>query len=193
MEKTTIAILIISILALGLFAGFLGLSDKAADDNESDKKPADTQNSPYAEAFVFSLLDGGVKNTSEYSGKIVLLDFMGVNCRPCQSMMRVLKDLSENYKDQIEIVSIDVWIALGETPELLREFVDYYKENGVDLDWTFGYDDPSGTLFTKYASSGIPLVLVIDKDGNIYYTKEGYLDGSSDYAVLAEKIDNLIG
>jgi len=186
-------ILVISILVLGSFAGFLGFSDKAADDNEPDEKPADTHNSSYTEAFVFSLLDGGEKNTSEYSGKIVVLDFMGANCGPCQSMMLVLRDISEHYKDQIEIVSIDVWIVLGETPELLREFVDYYKENGVDLDWTFGYDDASGTLFTKYAGNGVPLVLVLDKDGNIYYTKEGYLDGYSDYDILAEKIDDLIG
>ena len=131
---------------------------------------------------------------SEYSGKIVLLDFMGAYCVPCQMMMLVLKNISENYKDKVEIVSIDVWITLGETPQLLQEFVNYYKDNNVDLDWTFGYDDPSGTLYNKYAyTKGVPLIYILDENGNIYYTKNGYIDGTSDYNELSGKLDELIG
>lgn len=190
MEKTTVLLLIVLILIFGLFAGFLGVSNMNTDDNESSK---DDNNSFYAESFVFSLLGGGKKNTSEYSGKIVLLDFMGVNCGPCQDMMFVLKQISENYKGKIEIVSINVWIVLGETPQLLQDFVDYYKEYNVDLDWTFGYDDSSGTLYYRYASKGVPLIHILDENGNIYYTKNGYLDGYSDYNELSKKIDELIG
>lgn len=163
---------VLLVLLTSLFAGCL---------NDSSDK-----NMEYGEDFEFTTVDGSRKHLSDYQGKIVILDFMGVNCGPCRDMMSVLKQLSLDYPE-VEIVSIDVSIVPGETPTLLREFVDYYS-----YDWTFGFDDNSGTLYYKYASGGVPLIHILDKNGNIYYTKNGYLDGYTDYLMLAEKIDELL-
>ena len=102
-------------------------------------------------------------------------------------MMNVLRQLHLNYPE-LEMVSIDVWIVFGETPELLQNFVD-----SNNYDWAFGYDDASGTLYMEYiGQQGIPLIILLDENGNIYYTKPGYLNGYTDYTMLSEKIEELI-
>ena len=147
----------------------------------------ESTNDSNAEDFEFTLLDGTKKRLSDYRGEYVLVDFFGVNCEPCQYQMLVLTQIYEDYT-QIEIISIDVWIALGETPASVEQFVSSAKEYGVYLNWTFGVDDTAGTLFNKYASNGVPMLYLFDKNGNIYYSKAGY----TEYSELAGKIDELI-
>ena len=166
---------VLLVLLTSLFAGCL---------NDSSDK-----NMEYGADFQFTLLNGEKKSMSDYKGKIVLLDFMGANCGPCQLQIYVLEQLYDEYKnDGLEIVSIDVWIISGETIDIMHQFIQAFQQQGLDLDWLFGVDDTSGTLYYKYADSGVPMLYLLDKNGNIYYTKAGY----TEYSVLAGKIDELL-
>ena len=141
------------------------------------------------ESFEFYLLDGSKVNIAKYRGKIVLIDFFGVYCQPCQYQMLELKQIYDEYKNKnVEIISIDVWIAAGETPELVESFISTYKQENIDLDWVFGVDDSSGTLLNKYANSGVPMLYLLDENGNIYYSKASY----TEYSILADKLDDLL-
>lgn len=105
--------------------------------------------------------------------------------------MLVLDEINQEYEDKdFEIISIDVWIVLGETADLVEDFIQQYANFGepVYLDWVFGVDDSSGTLYFKYAESGVPMLYILDKNGNIYYSKAGY----TDYSTLKNKIDELL-
>jgi len=64
----------------------------------------------------------------------------------------------------------------------------YGKQEGLELNWVFGYDDSSGTLYDNYGKNGIPYLLILDKNGNIYYSNIGY----TSYDSLADKLDELI-
>jgi thiol-disulfide isomerase/thioredoxin len=147
------------------------------------------ENTNYQESFEFQELNGKIRNTSEFHGKVLLIDFFGVRCTPCQYQMLVLNDIYEEYKgNNFEIISIDVWME-QETPALIEQFIQEYKqEMDIDLDWIFGYDDAKGTLLNEYANSGVPTLLILDKNGNVYYQNAGY----TEYSYLAEKIDELI-
>ena len=150
-----------------------------------------TDNFEYGEDFEFTLLNGEKKRMSEFQGKFVLIDFFGVRCPPCQNQMLVLTQIYEDYKQKdLEIVSINVWIVAGETPELVEQYITEAREQGVYLNWTFGVDDTMGTLYFKYipADAGVPTVYILDKNGNIYYTNVGY----TDYSELTGIIDELI-
>jgi thiol-disulfide isomerase/thioredoxin len=215
LKKRTIFVFLF--LLTSLFAGCLDNSSENGNGNSKDYNSSG--NNSYGEDFVFTLLNGSKKNISDYRDKIVILDFMGVNCPPCCLQMFVLEELYSNYNSEdVVILSINVWIALGETiqdMELLKTAyscaspcnaeqkfnqllyqwgglagikVSYGKQNGIDLDWTFGVDDNSGTLFAKYAPSGVPMLYILDKKGNIYYRSSGY----TEYDLLARKIDELI-
>lgn len=180
---------IIVVLLIILASFFTGCLNNSSEENEGDNK--DLENA-YVEDFTFTLLDGNKKSTSEYQGSFVVLDLFGVNCQPCQFQMMVLDQISENYSSKgVQIISIDVWIVSGETPGLVKEFIDAFKTQlGIVLDWTFGVDDASGTIFYKYvpADKGIPMLYILDKNGNIYYSHAGYMD----YSTLSTKIDGLL-
>lgn len=175
--KRLLSIFILIILFTSLLTGCV--ENNSEDDNANDEEGID---------FTFALLNGITKSISDYRGKIVLIDFMGANCQPCQLQMLVLKDLSEEYKDDIEVISIDVWIVLGETVNTMNQFIQLFANEGYDLDWVFGVDDTSGTLYYKYANNGVPTIYLLDENGNIYYSNVGY----TEYSVLDNKIKELI-
>jgi len=142
------------------------------------------------EDFAFADLTGQTRHLSEFYGKILILDLMGVNCQPCTFEMMQLKKVSENYSsDQVAILSIDVWVKNGETAALLRQYITaFHEQAGIDLNWTFGLDDVNGSIQNVYASEGVPTLYLFDKKGNIYYSHVGY----EDYLNLATKIDEVL-
>ena len=109
----------------------------------------------------------------------------------CQLQIFVLQEIFNQYKNKdVVVVSIDVWIVLGETVDTLNSLINAYRnlENPYPLDWTFGVDDSTGTLYNKYATEGVPMLYMLDKNGNIYYQKPGY----TEYSVLSEKLNELL-
>ena len=177
-----LSVIIVLTLLISLFSGCI--------DNSS--KDASNDNNEYTEDFEFALLDGSKMEMSEFKGKIVIIDLFGVNCQPCHYQMPVLEEISNVYKFKgVELVSINVWISLGETPELVEEFLIYFRDQlNIDLDWTFGVDDEAGTIFKQYIpeGSGVPTIYILDKNGNIYYSNAGY----TDYSILSGKLEELI-
>lgn len=193
----------IFILLILLFSIFVGCLDNSS--NGAVK---------YGEEFTYTLLDGTSQSISFFAGKVLIIDFTGVNCPWCIPQMFALNEIYKNYKDDdVEILSINVWTTYGETvndvnklfeafectspcdaedyfPNLqIREIKEYFGyEDGVNFEWTYGMDDSTGTISSKYQISGIPYIMILDKKGNIYYTKTGY----TEYNGLSEKLDEII-
>jgi thiol-disulfide isomerase/thioredoxin len=140
--------------------------------------------------FSFTTLDGETKHLSDFYGKVIVLDCMAVNCQPCMSQMFELKKISENYsKNDVIILSIDVWVSSGETASMLQDMINAFKNQvNITLDWTFGLDDFQGTIQNTYASAGVPTLYIFDKKGNIYYSHVGY----ENYSVLASKLNQAL-
>lgn len=109
------------------------------------------------EDFSFTTLDGKMKHLNDFYGRIIVLDCMAVNCQPCMFQMFELKKVSENYStNNVTILSIDVWVSSGETASMLQDTIDAFKNQvNMTLDWTFGLDDPQGTIQNTYASAGV--------------------------------------
>lgn len=152
---------------------------------DSSDKNVDT-----GEYFVFTMLDGTIKNLSEYRGKVVVLDLMRViGCVPCLIQFIELKSISKNYSSSdVVIISIDV--SQDETIQDIQSTIDAFKQElDMDLDWIFGIDD--GSIWEKYritSPGGVPTLYIFDKNGKVYYSKEGY----ESYSLLASKIDELL-
>lgn len=172
-DKIVIIFLFSFLFVVPLFSGCLDSPEKSS-----------------GEDFVFTTLDRQTKHLRDYQGTVVVLDLMAVNCKYCIDEMFTLKQISENYSHQgVAIISIDVWIASGETVSLLQQYINAFKQQAnLTLDWTFGVDDNQGTLERKYASNGVPTLYIFDKKGNIYYSHPGY----EGYATLSLKLDELL-
>ena len=171
-------------------------------DNSSDNSNSNT--TEYTENFSFLLLNGEEKHTSDFAGKIVIIDFTGVNCPYCVPQTFALEKIYNAYSiDKLVIISIYSWMFQGETIQdienlnkayqckspcadeekfsylQIREAKAYYgKQEGLELKWIIGVDDNVGTLYNKYPKVGIPYILILDKKGNIYYSNAGYTDNS---------------
>ena len=132
------------------------------------------------------MLNGTIKRLSDYRGNVVVLDLMRViGCDPCLYEFLELKKISENYSNNdVVIISIDV--NTYESAQDVQTTIDGFKQQ---LDWIFGMDD--GSIWEKYhinTPGGVPTLYIFDKNGKIYYSKEGY----EPYSLLASKIDELI-
>jgi thiol-disulfide isomerase/thioredoxin len=148
------------------------------------------QNNSINNNFTFTTLGNETKLLSDYYGTVILLDCMAVNCQPCMLQMLELKKVSENFsKNDVIVLSIDVWVSNGETATMLQDRVDAFKNQlNITLDWTFGLDDAQGSIEKTYASAGVPTLYIFDKKGNIYYSHVGY----EDYSVLSSKLNQAI-
>jgi thiol-disulfide isomerase/thioredoxin len=139
--------------------------------------------------FSFTDRQQTTRQFSEFYGKVVVLDLMAVNCNPCLYQLFELEKISENYTNDVTILSINVWVQYGENLQLLNQYIeDITSQTNLDLDWTFGLDDTEGTIFNEYVSSGVPTLYIIKPNGNIYYSFSGY----TDYQTIKTKIDEII-
>ncbi len=132
--------------------------------------------------FTLITIDSETFNLSKQTGKIVVIDFMYVHCRPCQLQMSELKNLYEQFKDEIIMISISVWWAEDEAADL-EEFRDYYH-----AEWMFALDTIDEDVTTKYNAFSVPRIVIVNKNGDITYTSSSWVS----YEVLTEEINKII-
>jgi len=115
-----------------------------------------------AEQFAFEREDGGKLTLADFRGRAVLLNLWATWCVPCRAEMPALDRLQAAKGDQgFEVVAVNV-----DTARLERRgaFLD-----SVGVKALTRYADPSGdafeTLHKDGKALGLPVTLVIDKDG----------------------------
>ena len=117
-------------------------------------------NTTYGKATDFELEDinGETIKLSDYSGKIIILNFFGTWCPPCRMEMPDFNEIATKYKNDVEVVALAVG---GSGPAKVKAFA---KEMG--LGFTIAVDD--GTVSLLYGPiRAIPVTVIIDKDFNI--------------------------
>lgn len=92
--------------------------------------------------------------------KVILLVFSATWCPACRHEVPLLKEYYNEYKDKgLEVLNIDI----GESEKKVGSFVEKNKINyPVVL-------DSIGKVATLYKVRGIPLNILLDKDGIIRY------------------------
>ena len=132
--------------------------------------------------FKLKTIDGEVFNLSEYIGEIVLIDFMFVNCPPCQLEMDELKKIYNNFNDDIIMISISV-LGAQDTNEDLRNFKDIYNAK-----WKFALDTYDEDATLKYNILSVPKIIIINKNGDISYNHNGFTTSN----IIIEEINKII-
>jgi thiol-disulfide isomerase/thioredoxin len=119
--------------------------------------------SPVPDKPVESVAQVG-KNVSprDFKGKVVLLDFWATWCGPCKEYMPKLQSLYNLYHDKgLEVMSIS-----DETRTTVEAF--HKKEP-----YTFPvYLDDFELMHKAFDIHAIPLIAVVDRDGNLIYNGE---------------------
>lgn len=113
----------------------------------------------------FSLKDpsGKVQSLAALRGKVVIVDFWGTWCIPCQKMMPKLQDLHQRYgKKGLVVMGIAVADNAGDPPSFM-------KRRG----YTYRLLLSGDSVAKVYKAKLLPTLYVIDRNGRIAYRQAG--------------------
>lgn len=126
--------------------------------------------------FTLPAVDGSMVKMSDYSGKVILVDFWATWCPPCQEMIPILSKLHKEYSDKglvILGVSLDQ-DGLGVLGRFVHEKMIPYKVVMGDkkISNAFG------------GVSSIPTLYMVDREGRLVRK----LTGAHTYGDLEEQV-----
>ena len=89
--------------------------------------------------------------------KVTFVELGSVNCVPCKMMQPIMKEIEQEYKNQVKVVFHDVWTAQGKP---------YAAQYGIRV---------------------IPTQVFLDAQGNEYYRHEGFFPKEQLVQVLKQQ------
>jgi thiol-disulfide isomerase/thioredoxin len=102
-------------------------------------------------------------------GKILLIDFFQTWCLPCIAELPQLAGVREDLQDRQDIQFVVVATdAGGDTPQRFRSLA---EGRHIRLPLAF---DAAGKAHTAFGMTGFPAVVVLDRNGRVRFTHEGY-------------------
>ena len=104
-------------------------------------------------------------------------------CHYCKEEFPYFKDALSVYGDKVQFLFVDLCDGAEETRVKADQFM---KSRGYDFPV---YYETLDKVLDLYNVGGIPLTLMIDKDGTVYYSKLGAFSSQS---ALFKKIDELL-
>lgn len=111
-----------------------------------------------------------------YKGKVILLNFWATWCPPCIKEMPSMQRLREHFQDQpFEVVAVNV----GETPTTVSSFL-------LELDTELTFPillDQGAESFGTLGLRGLPMTLLLDKEGNVLEKILGGREWDSPYSL----------
>ena len=123
------------------------------------------QNVEQAEDFTLVTVNDVYFTLSDYRGKVVLIDFMYIDCEPCQQLMPHLVDIRSSFNENLVMLTIDV-LTLDNTTELAA-FRDTYGAT-----WYFARDTVG--VAENFGVTTLPKTVLIDQEGYVTFSKAGY-------------------
>ena len=114
-----------------------------------------------APAFEARDIKNKIIKPANFKGKILILDFWASWCGPCRQEIPHLKKYYEEFKDKgVEFLSVSIDSKKEAWLKAMKE------EN---MPWKQGWVlDAGKEVMDTYQFSGIPFILIIDKEGKIY-------------------------
>ena len=175
-----------AVLYLGLLLGANGALADIASLREGDMRKLVVHSEPVAaSAAPFTLEDGGEATLADYAGRVVLVNFWATWCAPCREEMPMLDALQQELGgDDFEVVTI----ATGRNPP--PAMAAFFEEAGIEA--LPLHTDPRQALAREMGVLGLPVTVILDREGLEVARLQGEADWSSDSAraILAELIGN---
>ncbi|MNK14972.1 Thiol-disulfide oxidoreductase ResA [compost metagenome] len=116
-------------------------------------------NGQKAPDFAFPDVNGKKWSPNDFKGKYLIIDFWASWCGPCRQEIPHLKEVYKKYKGQgLEILAVSVDAKEADWKKAMAE---------EKMTWPQINAKESKPVMASYLFSGIPYLVVIDKEGNI--------------------------
>jgi peroxiredoxin len=126
--------------------------------------------------FTASKLQAGLKSLTDYSNKVLVLNFWHTACGPCIKEMPALNEIVQRYNKSNEVAFVAITFN---TADEVQKFLTKRK---FDFEQLVG----AAKLIEQYNVSSYPATVVIDKAGIIKYVKIG--DATAELDVEIKKL-----
>ncbi len=116
--------------------------------------------------FKLTSIAGPEVTLDSLKGKVVLLDFWATWCGPCKQIMPVIQSISEEFKDKgVAVFGVNTWEK--------KDGVVKAKTYMESKKYTYGCLLAGEELAKTYGITGIPTLILINKDGTIALAEIG--------------------
>lgn len=147
----------------GLLALVVGAAAACAEGPPEDRAGDGPGMAPALEA---TTLDGDTVSLAQLRGQVVLVNVWATWCVPCRKEAPELQALHEAHRgDGLRVVGVSVDNRGAE--DQIRRFVEEYGMT-YDIWW-----DPDGTAIEAFGAVGVPLTVLIDREGRITWRHLG--------------------
>jgi thiol-disulfide isomerase/thioredoxin len=127
---------------------------------------ANAGDSAKAPAWELKDLDGKLVKSSDFDGRVVILDFWATWCAPCKVEIPGFVELQKEYRDRGLVV---VGVSLDEDgPAKIKRFVTQF---GMNYPVVLG----DAGLMKDFGGTAIPTTVIIDRSGNIVARHVGFV------------------
>lgn len=120
--------------------------------------------------FELASLSGDLVSSSDYDGKVLLLEFWATWCTPCVAQAKILEPLHRDFESRgVEFVAI----SLGEDATTVAAYVGRSP---------FPYEvllDPQDKLSVSLGIYALPTVMIVDRSGRVAYHQPGLSSGET--------------
>jgi thiol-disulfide isomerase/thioredoxin len=152
--------------------------DKKKEIEENMAQTAKIANGKKAPDFAFPDVNGKKMSPKDFKGKYLIIDFWASWCGPCRAEIPHLKEVYKKYQSKgLEILAVSVDAKESDWKKAMDE---------EKMAWPQINAKESKPVMASYLFSGIPYLVVVDKEGNII---EKNLRGES----LDKKLKEIFG
>jgi peroxiredoxin len=136
-----------------------------------------------APSFKCKTLDGKTFDLSKLKGKVIMVNFFGTWCPPCNQELPVLQsEIWDKYRNNPSFVLLILGREHSE-----KDVADFVKLRNFTMPFAA---DPDRGIYKLFATQYIPRNIIIDGDGRIIYQNRGYTREEFDEIkkLIAEKL-----
>ncbi len=148
----------------------LGLLLASSCRNEGVSAPSlSTENGAPAPDFTLKDISGAETRLSAFKGRVVLLEFWATWCPPCKASVPDLIGLQKKYEDRGFTV---VGVSMDGDADAAAQVKEFSDKQGISYPLLIADE----TVIHQYNVMSIPTSFLINKDGKIVSSHNGYSD-----------------